>query len=200
MSKSYQEGFKNAAGNIWTCNSAPAVNVGGVYAYIGSLTPAQVNSPDFNITFSATAGNDGAAVDVSKIRVKVIYTVPLSSSTQVTRGGTGFSDVAYGPGNTVAICGANGLIQLSTDSGATWSSVSSGVSANLRKITWDGTQFVIVGDAGVILTSADGATWVSQSSGVSSSIMSIGFAPNGEMIVVGAQDIDRISTDGMIWR
>ncbi len=108
MSYSYQEGFKNAAGNIWACAASPATKLGSLYVFSGSLTPEQINSPDFNITFSATAGNDGATVDISKLRVKVIYSVPLSSSTQVTRGGTGFSDVAYGPGNTVVICGANG--------------------------------------------------------------------------------------------
>ncbi len=200
MSVSYQEGFKNAAGEIWTCTTSPATWNGSQYIYSGPLTPEEVNSSDFSILFSITAGNDGATVDVSKIRVKVIYSVPLASSTQVLRSGSGYMDVAYGSGNTVVICGAGGLIQLSTDNETTWSSVSSGVSANLRKIKWDGVQFVVVGDAGVILTSVDGSTWAKQDSGVTSSIMDVVVTPDREFLIVGAQDIDRMSADGMNWR
>ncbi len=199
MSYTYAEGFVGTAGTSWACTNSLATKSGALYVYSGALAPEQVNSPDFNVTVQFTAGNDGATVDISKLRVKIIYTVPLVSSTQTGRGANGFSDVAYGPGNMIVICGAKGLIQQSTDNETTWNSVASGVSANLRRITWDGTQFVIVGDAGTILTSPDGSVWNHQISGVTSSIMGIARIPGGGFLVVGAQDIDRTSPHGVDW-
>ncbi len=200
MSYTYAEGFKNNAGDTWACTNSLATKSGALYVYSGALTSEQVNSPDFNITAQFTAGNDGATVDISKLRVKIVYTIPLTSSTQTGRGASGFSDVAYGSGNTIVICGASGLIQQSTDNGVTWNSVPSGVSANLRHITWSGSQFVVVGDAGTILTSSDGSAWSPQVSGVTSSIMGIARIPGGGFLVVGAQDIDRTSPHGVDWR
>lgn len=196
MSVSYQEGFKNAAGDTWTCVPSAAAKVGNKYVYSGSLTPEQVNSPDFNIAIAATGG----LVNIADAKVRIIYTVPLTSSTQVGRVATNFASVAYGAGNNVVICGGNGLIQRSTDSGATWSSVDSGTAANLRRVRWGGAQFVVVGDAGTILTSSDGAAWAQQSSGVTSSIMGIARAGISGMVIVGAQDMDRVSPNGVDWR
>ena len=200
MSYTYQEGFKNAAGDTWACTPSLATKEGNKYVYSGALTPAQVNSPDFNVTFAGTAGSNGAVVDLSNIRVKIIYTMPLNSSTRIGRGPTSFADVAYGPGTTAVICGAKGLIQRSTDNGVSWSSVSSGTPATLRSIKWDGSQFIAAGDAGVIITSPDGLVWTSRNSGVSSSIMDIGLVGGIGKLIVGAQNIGMFSLGGVNWR
>ncbi len=200
MSFTYQEGFKDAAGDSWVCTPSLATKEGDKYVYSGTLTPAQVNSPDFNITLADTAGPNGAVVDINNIQVRIIYTVPVGSSTQTGRAPPSFADVAYGTGANVVICGGQGLIQRSTDNGATWALASSGTAANLRRIKWDGNQFIAVGDAGTIITSPDGITWTRQNSGATSSILGITVLPGEDIIIVGAQDIDRVSSDRMNWR
>ena len=200
MSYTYAEGFIDAAGDGWTCTPAAATKTGSTYTYSGTLTPEQVNSPDFNILIAETAGADGALIDIKGVAVRFLYTVPLTASTQVGRFGTSYASVAYGGGNTVVICGGRGVIRRSTDSGATWASVNSGTSANLRKITWDGSQFMIVGDAGTVLISSDGLSWTRSQVSIVSSIMGVTRSPTSNIfIIVGAQNINRISGDGVTW-
>ena len=199
MSYTYAEGFIDAASDTWTCTPAAATKTGSTYTYSGALTPEQVNSPDFNVLIAETAGADGAVVDLTNVTVSIIYEIPLKSATQVGRHSDSYSSVAYGGGNTMVICGANGTIVQSTDSGSSWTDIPSDTSADLRKVYWDGAQFTIVGDAGVILTSPDGASWTKQNSGVASTIMGIAKVGTRGMIVVGAQDIDLYTRDKAIW-
>ncbi|MDH5786167.1 MAG: fibronectin type III domain-containing protein, partial [Chromatiales bacterium] len=65
--------------------------------------------------------------------------------------GTNWLRVAYGNNKYVAV-GQQGCIMGSTDGGATWTEVTSGVTADLYDIEWDGAQFVAVGNLGTILT------------------------------------------------
>lgn len=61
--------------------------------------------------------------------------------------------------NRFVAVGAGGTILVSAD-GITWSSIISGAQATLRGIATSGTTIVVVGDAGVLLTSTDGTTFV----------------------------------------
>jgi photosystem II stability/assembly factor-like uncharacterized protein len=57
--------------------------------------------------------------------------------------------------------GTNGALFSSTDDGVTWENRTSVVNTNaqLNDVTWDGTQFVVVGTNDTIITSLDGAAW-----------------------------------------
>jgi hypothetical protein len=47
--------------------------------------------------------------------------------------------------------------------GTTWTARTSGASSALNGITWSGTQFLAVGDAGTVVTSANGIAWAVRS-------------------------------------
>lgn len=68
-----------------------------------------------------------------------------------------WTGVAYGAGRFV-IVGHNGTALVSSDGGASWTSVTTGIAVNLDAVAWTGTEFLATG-AGTAVASADGATW-----------------------------------------
>ncbi len=79
-----------------------------------------------------------------------------------------------------------------------WDAVPSGVSTPLNAVTWGGGQFVAVGSAGVILTSADGRSWQARNSGTSSWLY--GVAWNGsQYVAVGESGTILTSADAVLW-
>jgi hypothetical protein len=56
---------------------------------------------------------------------------------------------------------------------ASWTRQTSSTSVNLNAVTWTGTRWLAVGDAGVILSSSNAVHWSPESSGVSASLSSV---------------------------
>jgi len=80
---------------------------------------------------------------------------------------------------TFVIVGDSGLILSSSDNGATWDNMTSGVSTNLASVAYGGGTFVVGGNSGVILTSTNASTWISETSGGNSwSAVSDGVSDN----------------------
>lgn len=77
---------------------------------------------------------------------------------------------------------------------------SSGVTATLQGLAWDGTQYIAVGLGGTILTSPDGAAWTARSSGTTNDLYGV-FAGGTRIIVVGASGTILTSPngDGATW-
>lgn len=68
--------------------------------------------------------------------------------------------IAYNQtGNIMVAVGSSGKIARSADGGVTWASQTSNTGQNLTGVAWNGSLFVAVGVAGVVITSADGSTW-----------------------------------------
>jgi hypothetical protein len=84
------------------------------------------------------------------------------------------------------------------DFGTSWTRMASDVSAWLHRVIWTGSQFVIVGDGGTILTSPDGSTWIARDSHTTSSLM--GVASSGsKLVAVGNPATVVASSDGVTW-
>jgi uncharacterized repeat protein (TIGR01451 family) len=62
----------------------------------------------------------------------------------------------------------------------------------------DGTQFVVVGQGGVILTSPDGITWTAQTSGTTDGLFAVGYG-GGQFVAVGYVGQLLTSPDGVTW-
>ncbi|MES2469657.1 MAG: M6 family metalloprotease domain-containing protein [Verrucomicrobiota bacterium] len=85
-----------------------------------------------------------------------------------------------------------------TAAGAVWTLVAPLVNTHLRAVIWAGSQFVAVGDAGVILTSPDGILWEGRTSGTTERLESVAW--NGSMLVaVGSGGAILSSPDGVAW-
>ncbi|MDD4767953.1 MAG: Ig-like domain-containing protein, partial [Desulfotomaculaceae bacterium] len=81
----------------------------------------------------------------------------------------------------------------------TWTQESSGTSQWLSGITWNASQFVVVGDSGIVLTSPNGNTWTPQDSTVTYQCLQ-DVTWNGEQfIAVGTFGVILTSIDGCAW-
>ena len=114
--------------------------------------------------------------------------------------GEGFTDVVW-TGNDFATVGSN-QVYMSHD-GVIWMGhavQTSGTKYYLESIAWSGTQFVVVGDHGVIFTSPDGATWTIQNSGTTKHLMKVVWVSGiNKFIAVGASGVILTSGDGITW-
>ena len=110
--------------------------------------------------------------------------------------------IAYGAGLFVVV-GNAGAIATSPDS-TTWTSRTSGVSANLTHVIFTGTKFVAVGQASgtipVVLTSPDGITWTLRTSGLPTDSSSARWAAYmGTTYVISTDTVVYTSSDAITW-
>ena len=110
--------------------------------------------------------------------------------------------IAYGAGLFVVVGGA-GAIATSPDS-TTWTSRTSGVSANLSHVIFAGGKFVAVGQASgtipVVLTSPDGITWTLRTSGLPTDSSSARWAAYmGTTYVISTDTVVYTSSDAITW-
>ena len=79
-----------------------------------------------------------------------------------------------------------------------WTAQNSGAPSSLSGVAFGGGKFVVVGDAGTILTSPDGENWTAQASGTTKNLRGIAFG-NGTYIAVGDEGTGLSSPDGVVW-
>lgn len=213
MSKTYDEGYQSPTNPdaTWVCNIDSAAEThsdytrteaysifGGQDDRISSdLTVAQLNSPEFGVTFKATAGSDGAIVRVDSVKVKVFYrqlSVPLSKE---SRRPVALAGVAV-LGNRFVVVGANGRVLTSDDNGQNWVDRDSGALETLWQVRQIAGVLYAVGDNGIIITSTDGETWVRRESGTKLPLRCI-TSSRLNVIVSGRDGISLISKNQHSW-
>jgi photosystem II stability/assembly factor-like uncharacterized protein len=114
--------------------------------------------------------------------------------------GIDFAPTSPGPGLRV---GGAGMIERSTDAGATWAPVASGTDAMLRGVGFAGpTVAVAAGYGGTVLRTTDGGvTWTRIEVPTRQHLRAVGFANEREGIVVGLRGtILRTRDGGLTWR
>lgn len=105
-----------------------------------------------------------------------------------------FTAIGFGAGRAITI-GQGGVARTATDVTAAWSFVNDGFENTYLSITWTGTQLVVSGNGGIVMTSPDGSAWTYRNTGVTSNWQAVG--SSGSTIVVGAlSGVNRYSTDG----
>lgn len=116
-----------------------------------------------------------------------------------------FISIATDGSTKWVIVGTSGTLYSSTDSGATWTSRTSGFgSSTIRRVTYAAGIFVAVGNSGLISTSTDAITWTARTSGFgSSTILGIDYV-NGYFIATGNDTPNNragvsTSTDAITW-
>lgn len=89
---------------------------------------------------------------------------------------------------------------ISSSNGIAWHKVSSGLPDTiLSDIRWDKTQWIAVGEYGVILTSSDGTNWKRQKSGVTNMLNAIAW-DESKWVAVGEDGLILTSTDSIKWQ
>src|SRR5436853_6543901 len=113
-------------------------------------------------------------------------------------GGNALRAVAALDVKTMSAVGEQGSILRTTDTGVTWKSISSGMSAALSGVSFaDANTGIAVGSDGFILRTLDGgSTWMSQSSGTTDWLRAASFSQDGTATVVGERGAILRSTDG----
>lgn len=115
-------------------------------------------------------------VDVSNITTDVLYDIQL-----------------VGGGTAVAV-GYQGVILRTTDTGSTWSLISSNTNKSLRRASfYNSVQGIIVGDSGtVLLTNNGGLSWDNKSIKTNTCLYAVGYSNDLVIVTVG--------NDGKIFR
>lgn len=108
----------------------------------------------------------------------------------------GFSAVAYGGGNFVAV-GTTGVVWYSSDGGSTWTAANSGTIESLSAVTYGNNEFAAAGDNSTVIVSTSGQTWtvstVTNANGESFGGIAYG---NNKFVVVGDFSGFFYSSDG----
>jgi photosystem II stability/assembly factor-like uncharacterized protein len=134
----------------------------------------------------------------------LLFSVPVFSQAPTITSSVGYpvgksaKQVAYGNGKYVLLSEKNMLFQ-STDA-QSWSRIAaSGLSSNgLNYLIFEEGNFIVVGNAGTIQTSADGITWTSTVSGTTSDLYRI-YHFNGKFFILGKTKTFIGSDDGLTW-
>ena len=160
----------------------------GTFARLGTGTNGQ---------YLTTNGTTNSWATVS---TGTTFTNKYTPTSQLT-----FNAVATNGSTIIVAVGSAGILYSSTDSGATWSSRTSGFGANtIWNIGYGNGLFVAVGASGTMTTSTDGITWTARTAGVAANALyyvtyqnslwvAIGVGANG-----GTGGIST-STDGITW-
>ena len=85
-----------------------------------------------------------------------------------------------------------------TTAGSVWMARTSGTTQWLHCVTWSGSQFVVVGNSGTILTSPNGVTWTPRVSGTTETLYSITWS-GSQFVAVGFNGTVLTSPNGVNW-
>ena len=106
-------------------------------------------------------------------------------------------NVGTNTGGTWVAVGAAGTLLESPD-GLTWALVTlSGISADLRGITYGNGAFVAVGTSGTVLSSTDGVAWTSRTIPAAADLKAVTYGT--QFVTVGSGGNIFTSTDGVTW-
>jgi hypothetical protein len=104
---------------------------------------------------------------------------------------------AYGAGVLVVV-GVSGLIDYSTDGGATFNAAVSPLVNGIQDVTFYDGVFVAVGSGGEIATSLDGITWTAQTSGTVTNLSCVIYV-GGRWVALGNSGVVVTSDDFTLW-
>jgi hypothetical protein len=98
------------------------------------------------------------------------------------------------------LAGTGGWIATSVDGSTNWAAskiaTSNGSGVDLHGIAWNGTQYVAVGDNGMIVTSTNGFTWTGATSALTGTLRAVTASSAGEFVIVGDNGVET-STDAV---
>jgi hypothetical protein len=176
----YSCSVSNASGLSASVSSAGPIT--GDVSCVITGTPLAVGAAALTISVSDSR-NASASASPMSINIKP-STDPLANWhwRNPLPQGNALNAVSYGNKTFVAV-GGSGAIITSPDS-VTWTSMSSGITANLSGVTYGNCTFAAVGEEGAIVTSSDSITWTSRSSGTNNPFGGVTYG-NGSFLAVG---------------
>jgi hypothetical protein len=129
-----------------------------------------------------------------------------SGSVFYSTNGTSWSDTSSPQSNPIGIGYANNLFVMVGSSGAlatsstytSWTTRTTGTTANLIDVAWDGSLAVVVGTSGTIITSPDCVTWTARTSGVTTTLRGVVWTGT-QFVIVGDSGRVLTSPDGITW-
>jgi photosystem II stability/assembly factor-like uncharacterized protein len=111
-------------------------------------------------------------------------------------------DIIFDDINTGFICGQNGTVLKTKDSGVSWSSIGFSSATELRGIASAGASYTYIyvcGDGGMIRKADKRANWGILTSGTVQNLRSISFCSDDDGIVCGTNAVIRYTINGSDW-
>ena len=191
-----QATFEGVSGSATLTVSPP------VLVSVASVTPGEVSIPVGVTQPFAALGTftDGSMQDITALAIwsaspsiATFGSVAAGSADTIAKGTTTITASVPGHGSAFTTLTVND-----------WTAHDSGTSHSLWGAAWSGTRFVVVGDAGMVLTSPDGATWTPQASGVTDTLRAVAWS-GSQFVAVGGVEYTTLtadiltSPDGVTW-
>lgn len=166
---------RDVSGTYWLGRFRAVTDAGGLYVAVGNN--GRIGTSPDGVTWTARTSTTGALLN----------------------------GVAAA-GSTVVAVGNSRAIVRSTNGGIDWGTVGGVPTSlgNLQAVTWTGSQFVAVGDAGGTAVSADGSSWTASILATANALRGVA-ANGGTILAVGSPsaslpaDSVFTSTDGSSW-
>jgi hypothetical protein len=183
----------DAAGYSATSTDGLAWSFGGIGLQGGTFTP-------FNDVVWHAATSQFIAVTTEAANNRFAVSTDGTTWTRAVSNVGGAAGALASSGTLIVHAGVSFTgIQTSPD-GVTWTARTNPTTGPLplKGVGWTGTQFIIVGNSGTILTSTDGATWTQRVSNVTAALNGAG-ACGTVNVAVGDSGTIVASSDGVTW-
>lgn len=157
---------------------------------------AKTVNPVYSILKGRLVSNSPASLtnNVKYLRIRVDGTTRDSAFI-----GPALRAASYGNSNTGYLVGDSGTLYRTTNGGANWTAVTSGVTRNLNGVSFTGTNNgYAVGDGGSAIKTTTGTAWTVQSSGTTRDLNAVYFSGANVGYAVGDSGTIRIS-NGTTW-
>jgi photosystem II stability/assembly factor-like uncharacterized protein len=192
VAQSAQDGRLVAVGNSYiTCTSTDS---GATWSFAQLGPTVSDNYPFVDLVWSPSAAAFVGLVQVAANQ----YAYTSADGGSWTRGGyiPCYGAIAASPTRLVNVGSSlTGACVSVSDTAATWTTITPPSSIMMRGVFWTGSQFVGVGDSGLIATSPDGSAWTVRTSNVTQTLYG-GAATGTTVVVVGASGAITSSNDG----
>ncbi len=158
-----------------------------------------VNGTTYSAIVNASSGHGPVGDNLAPVSfvpspVGSIWSVGTPLATTLL--GVSYTGAAGITGSTFIAVGPGGALYSSANA-ITWAALASGVATNLNAVQYVSTKFVVVGDAGVVLTSTDSVKWTPATI-TGNNLYALAF--NGShMVAVGANGVILTSDDAVAW-
>lgn len=164
----------------WSYSAAPPVIAKGMtiqYEALGTFTNNYRGDVTSSVTWSSL---DNSVATISNVT------------------GSNGNAHSVSTGSTTISATSGGISGSATLSVSAWTFQNAGISFDLNRVTWGGSQFVAAGANGTILTSSDGKTFQQRTSGTSASLYDVARSAS-TFVAVGANGTILTSSDGTAW-
>lgn len=174
---------------VWNGSDFVVVGKAGTILHSSDGLDWQIQTTDYTFTINTVSWGAGLFVATTAGQYSVLTSpngIDWTTHTDITQ--VMPKSIIRGPAEFIGISQDNTILR--SEDGLQWTTVSNQTTA-LNGLTWDGQRYIVVGDAGLVLTSPDGYVWETVDIGLTMDLYSIAWL-GGKYFLWGGQTANGI--------